>query len=863
MSLNQKPTLDNGGQSIGCDPKTNKRNSGLFAFLKWFKPSTSRESIDVDLQISQSSSCDSLNSTHSAGTVASFSYVPPSAYKKCVSEKCIVLEPETDTYRARLKQRDKRREHDKNLTLRKKYNLFFNRDTLLKTKQTQIIDEENSKSLPLMPRTTVMDTYEEVQVHRRTNSESSKVKKAGAYLHVKGKRRAPQPPGSKLLQDNTSTASLRRKKRLAPTPPAVTTDKVIKTLEDELVKADAIVYADADIICNDSLKLDHGILKPAKEADEKAPSTSSCILDQNSTSTATNSQTTSARSNCVEATVSPRPWYKRNTHREIIHQKKEKIDHKYEPIEVPEVQFKRNSTLDLTLEEVKVEKKKEEKRKSGLSFLTNISELDREASEIIKNKELEKNGFSDIAEMPEFMRPKDSKISNDSWVSPKRRSARDLIAKFNAITNVTKVTVFGASQKDNKFFGKQTSLDETKRRQEYLLENHKKKIDEIDKKNTPLMKSESASAIKSNPETPKLERKSWKCPKCNLENEYWRIICHVCSAIKPYFDDFSTSSKVDLKPEPKTSSPLVLKKDISPPKKPDILERSKTQIGFSALANYNAAARGKLEKNASVDEKSQKNPDTKKNEKEKLKKMLIEMKNSLPKRKSNVMLKQNNRTSVIVENPENIEEIKENDEIEPKSEDEEPIAEKNLEKTQEERVASILIGTTETIYENIKIKKTDHPKPVKVSSSAQTSGVLKQILPPTTILNLIKDQTNKNSYELMRPKDFEDIYADTSSKSAARVYANLARNDELSLFFNMPKNLNNLNNNSQLKDVNNTDTIEINRLLRRLETAIAKGDLTEAAAFAQELAQLKVNCSVVRQKQDSSVANSGKRKGIQ
>ncbi|KAJ8964421.1 hypothetical protein NQ314_004920 [Rhamnusium bicolor] len=470
MSLKQQSPPETTGQSIGYDPKSSKRNSGLFAFLKWFKPSTSRESIDADIQISQSSSSDSLNSSHSAGTVASFSFVPPSAYEKCVSEKCIALGPETDTYKARLKQRDKRRENDKNLTLRKKYNLFFNRETLLKPKPPEL-EEENTKSLPLMTRAT-MEIEEDIKVHRRTNSESSKIKKAGAYLHVKGKRRAPQPPGGKIIPDGHSTTSLRRKKRLAPTPPAVTTDKVKNTLK-QVNKSETIVQVDADIICNDSLKLDHGILKPLKET-----YTLKSSPDQNNLNAA-NSPTTSARSSYVEAPVSPRPWYKRNTSRDNT-SKKEKNEHKYEPIErLPEVPFMRNSMLDLTLEEAKPEKKKEEKRKSGLSFLTNISELDREASEIIKNKEHEKNGFGDIQEMPEFMRPKDTKINTDSWVSPKRRSARDLIAKFNAITNVTKVTVnsafFGASQKDSKLFGKQTSLDETKRRQESLLESHKKK----------------------------------------------------------------------------------------------------------------------------------------------------------------------------------------------------------------------------------------------------------------------------------------------------------------------------------------------------------------------------------------------------
>lgn len=848
MSQNQYPPPDSTGQSLGYDPKSSKRNSGLFSFLKWFKPSASRESIDTDAQISESSSSGSLNSVHSAGTVASFSYVHPSAYEKSVSEKCIVPGPETDTYKARLKQRDQRRENDKNLTLRKKYNLFFHRDTFLKPKPPPP-EEENTKSLPLMTRAT-MEIEEDVKVHRRTNSESSKIRKSGAYLHVKGKRKAPQPP---TLKDGNSTMSLRRKKRLAPTPPAVITEQVVNTFQQ--------IDGNEEVLCNDSLKLDHGILKPAKDTDNLKPQ------DQNSSA---NSPTTSARSSCADAPVSPRPWYKRNSSRESVASTKK--EHKYEQIErLPEVPFMRNSVLDLTAsEEPKVEKKKEEKRKSGMSFLTNISELDREASEIIKNKESEKNGFGDIQEMPEFMRPKDTKINADSWVSPKRRSARDLIAKFNAITNVTKVTVnsafFGASPKESKLFGKQTSLDETKRRQESLLESHRKRLEEIDKKNSPLMKSESASAIKSKPETPKSERKSWKCPKCNLENEYWRIICHVCSAIKPYFDDFS-SGKTDNKQEVKASSPLVIKREKSPPKKPEMnMERSKTQIGFSALASYNANNRGKLEKTVAVDERSQVDAESKKVEREKLKKMLIEMKNSLPKRKSNIMMKQNSRTSVIVENPENIEaEIKEIPEKTPKKEVQHPKSPTEKvpttpEKTQEEKVAEILIGTTQTIYENIKVKKTENPKPIKVSSEVQTSSAVKQIVPPSTVANLVREETRRNNYELMRPKDFEDIYADNNDNSPARIYANLARNDELSLFFNVPKNLGNIKNNiNQSKGANKTDTIEINRLLRRLETSIAKGELTEAAIFAKELAQLKVHCSVIRQKPQQASSDAKKK----
>lgn len=229
------------------------------------------------------------------------------------------------------------------------------------------------------------------------------------------------------------------------------------------------------------------------------------------------------------------------------------------------------------------------------------------------------------------------------------------------------------------------------------------------------------------------------------------------------------------------------------------------------------------------------------------------------------MMKQNSRTSVIVENPESIEvEINATPDQLNSKEQKDLLSKIEVpEKTQEEKVAEILIGTTQTIYENIKVRKTDNPKPVKISAEAQTSAATKQLVTPSIISHLVKEESKKNNYELMRPKDFEDIYADNNANSAVRIYANLARNDELSLFFNMPKNFNNIKNNiSQAQGVSKTDTIEINRLLRRLETSIAKGELTEAASFAKELAQLKVNCSVIRQKPQGTKPDD-KRKGFQ
>ncbi|XP_071052523.1 uncharacterized protein PF3D7_1120000-like [Onthophagus taurus] len=961
-----EPNLEKQQQSAAAA----KRNSGLFSILKWFKGSnSSRESVNSDSSLGGStSSCDSVDSTNSTGTVASFSFVPPHAYKTQIVERCVQQEPETDTYKARVKQREKVKERDKNLTLRKKYNLFFNRDTLLKPSKN---DEDNSKSLPLM---TKKEMSEEERIHRRTASESSKIKKAGAYCHVKGKRKAPAPPSLLQTQDNSEegTTSWRRKKRVAPAPPKESK----KTKEKQDGKYETIQYVDSDVLFNDSLKLEHGILKPAKDQ----------------TTTSNEKLSTSPNSSHVEAPVSPRPWYKRNS---AVPRREN----------VPETS--RNSTsLDLNIDESRIDRKKDDKRKSGLSFLTNISELDREATEIMKKEKEE----SSVSEMPAFMRPKqetstNSVDNNNTLVSPKRKSAKDLIAKFNAITNVTKVTV-NPFQKNKDYFGK-SSKDQKK--------NVRKGGN--DTVLNPLMKSESASAIKSN--TPKADRKSWNCPKCSIQNEYWRIICHVCSTIKPYFDDLAlpSSSKnspeknVEIKPDGINKNFLQRPSEIITGQ----LERSKTQIGFTALSRYNEQKDRRIEKSVSVDETKNKNKeikskeiknkeiknneikiddakegenklgDNKREEREKLIKMLIEMKNSLPKRKLNSN-KDNKRTSIIEEGlemldneakmkekgvqkdmqkdiekdlgkdvekefqkvikkdvqkdiqknvqigmqqgiikemikEENIEkEINENNQLEQTEEEkkvkeilfskdvgfkikqpdktnkptfsnfllngqiknanptknaketpqfvngkslkeqffkenisnEQPVKEQHqMNEILEPNKAELILVTQETIYENIKMKKTEAPKPLKVSSSAQTSAVVRKVLPESVSGAIKKD----GRFELMKAKDF----AEKTVNLPDHVYANLAAKDNMSLFVNMPKKFAELKDNLLKTEISNTDTLEINRLLRRLETAIAKGEMTDAAIYARDLAQLKVNCSVIRQKENK--AEVGKRLG--
>lgn len=886
------------------DPKA-KRSSGFFSVLKWFRTNET-SAPPPDLVNSASSSCDSIESVFSTDTVASFAYVPPSNYRPfgtaSTPEKCILSGPETHTYRARIAQRDIRRENEKDLTLRSKYNLY------------KVAEPDRGHSLPLMTKT------ETKAMHRRTASESSKHKKAGAYLHVKGKRKAPQPP--------TKGETLRRKKRMAPQPPT-----------------------NPDVICNDSLKLDRGILKPAKQQQENKIITVQEVSQ-----------------------VTPKPWYKRTISNKSV-----------------------------------ITDKKEEKRKSGnLSFLTNISELDREAMEILERETLKMKYLKSSQQAPAFMRPRNEHVrtNSDSWLSPKRRSARDLIAKFNAITGVSKTKekaqtppiqevpkefyIPVVKEQPSTSTPTTPAIIETKRN----LEEPKRSLP-----NSPVLRTSATKQISRNP---------WICPRCTLENDYWRIICRVCSAIKPYFDDFTTEkvenkdkkdingmrynelqrsvfqspyprislmeTKRETPPKEELSSVKVsetrnlfqpryprlnvnldkylpkengetkrefkyeVQKSASQPRisifdyermadrpkdkiprsnileeilkemkikeeqnkieesklekiafgeeigftKPEIKNvtnvNQKTYLDFTKPENDKASDKTKIEKIILGDELSIEKPkyinivtnektedknkteskekvpivekiilgdeinvtnnlnkkengatakivgvklksederknSAKKEEREKLKKMLIEMKNSLPKRQSKPKEEQN-RVSIVAEEQE-IEQ--------PQTEIKQEIQTQEKEKT-----AEIIIATTETVYENIKVKKTEIPKPIKVSSSSQTNAVLRRNPTPS------ESNAIKSNYELIGAKDFAGI-TNEKTQDEPHTYANL--------------------NSQAFKPVvskvfagrSNTDTLEINRLLKRLEAAIAGGELGQAAVFARELAQLKVPCSVVRQ----------------
>lgn len=563
-----------------------KTASGFFSFLRWFRrgkdgndnceevrsgdfaKGVSGQTVPSlpELIRSTSSSCGSIDTLFSTATVNSFAFVAPSSYRPFGSasqpDKRIAVGPDTDTYKDRLHQRDQFRELDRNLTLRKKYNLFGsgtlvrsgvitpNPSPLVERKDKDAPDQvisthsltpesrnstfgkkkrkapdppraDFSDSLPnsldkCRSKSKSMDNGDPVAVrkprHRRTVSDSAKDKRAGAYCHVKGKRRAPQPPapcsnseqegGSTLERFRCQFSSFGRKKRPAPQPPEENIKKqdskeswathsyqersksTIGQLSPEekerLIANIAKLKAHADkktmsfldstdmnsgcpheqVVCNDSLKLERGVLKPNKELPK---------VD-------------TASSESKAAPVSPRPWYKRSLankdglgglKRDIFKSLEKKKDREKERQEewMPEVGIPRvvgtglssdgNSCSSTSskfnifarLDRSDDKKKESDKRKSQVSMLANISELDREAAEIVQKEQAREQALLAAQDAKFYSHPDVPVMGNFSGEVevPKRSSARELISLFNAISNVTKVTV------NSTFFSKEGS----------------------------------------------------------------------------------------------------------------------------------------------------------------------------------------------------------------------------------------------------------------------------------------------------------------------------------------------------------------------------------------------------------------------
>ncbi|XP_063703107.1 uncharacterized protein LOC134832843 isoform X2 [Culicoides brevitarsis] len=535
-----------------------------------------------ELSSSSSTSCDSLFSIATTG----FHFVPVDIYQPdgntLKTHKQLPVQPVTDSYRKRLKQRESFREIDllNDLTLRKKYRLFST-DTEPKKRSKNASSEADPSSSQQKP--------------RRTVSDSSKDFKAGAYVHVKGKRKAPPPPQPNSEQSSTQVTPKstygRRKKRPAPAPPTTpeqnNTLSTTSLLDDKDIRAiiDGTRFnfdAPSTSLAEEKREQSQSMPKPSTsrelqvaspskklteeqkqhliesvvkattpekmENDEETPvptpsssmnNVPSFLMDENVLTMNKNAykfckpekfQENETNLEVVEeddrpiSPLSPRPWYKRpsNSHKDysLIPFKREtflktidrkKNKNKLED-DLPEVPFCRNSLLEngnklnffAKLRDNRAEittPGKQEKRRSGIG-IPNISELDREAAEILGQKHMKP--------LEEGVNRQNS-TENEHEQSPPR-SAKELISKFEAQTNnslgkVTVNPVFVGSSNGN------TSANAS-----------------------PVMKTkhdEKNKSLKQNASNFDSVFKSWKCPYCTLENPSWKIVCLACDKLKP------------------------------------------------------------------------------------------------------------------------------------------------------------------------------------------------------------------------------------------------------------------------------------------------------------------------------------------
>lgn len=576
--------------------------------------------------------------------------------------------PVTDTYRDRIRAHQNTKEIDKHLelTLRKKYNIF-DTDTInsvssilnnnRNTAQTSYYTDQNlpqehleeNRHRPLRDITSrSTGTFgRRRRSHRRTVSDSSKDKRAGSYLHVKGKRKAPPPPPiePKSMSSNyngtlSPISTLGRKKRRAPPPPIQTeqslNDDIPRVLTDGLFD-DAEIQAiiggatagcssqfsainmDKEIgdnvkadqsneksptQCTDTLKLERGVLKSNRqETVSPPPQTQSQFLDIGKIAAPLS-----------VSPISPRPWYKRSSvtnkdnsipfKREVTLKTMEKRKFKNENKEMdvhsqlPVVTYSRNSSLfDGFFSRVKHHHDKHddnEKRRSGIN-MPNISELDREAAEIVSKEQARK-----VQEDGEKYFSSPPGMENDSASENPRTSTKDLITRFEE-TNLVKFTVNDAfidKTDRERYFGEpSTSLaamttTTTQSNEREIVKNRTSALQTTSTTESSLLSSSSSSASSSSSmsmtqsifsnlkqtlnttatpsaasncdskgkltahnepmTTTTIQQKennfkpdarntanekkatTWICSYCTLENYNWRVICEVCERIKPY-----------------------------------------------------------------------------------------------------------------------------------------------------------------------------------------------------------------------------------------------------------------------------------------------------------------------------------------
>lgn len=503
------------------------------------------------------------------------------------------------------------------LTLRKKYQLYSElSDVETNNNERRVFNNLGAHnrgyqdlSLPAARRNNLPDSAKlhdlSVTKHRRTSSDTSKDKQAGAYVHVKGKRKAPPPPPNSKLNPRTLSpkSSLGRKKRPAPPPPISqagqfgeeATSSSASLLEDKEIKA-LIEGTSTNPFDSSSTSSIPAVMErrtyvspylKIREDRKLTDEQKRILIEQVSKNTRKNDETNSSSTESPQATkrstpdiftiergqlvyqgsespklppkeeklaappspLSPRPWFKRQsgpTYKESNPsslKSSEKRKSKNDDKDLSELGgHSRNSFFGSASrfnifarmgEESKKKERDSEKRRSQIG-IPNISELDREAAEIIQRghetgKDAKRLNASELV----MLRSKINHLkdaANEDDVRP--QSTKDLINKFEADSSqVNRITLNTSYIGRREFFGEdftpkaeivETRLD---------VNPQKSKLPLLIKETNGIRKSNDLMGL-------------WKCPYCTLENPNWKIICSACEKIKPYEKRFCANGEL-------------------------------------------------------------------------------------------------------------------------------------------------------------------------------------------------------------------------------------------------------------------------------------------------------------------------------
>lgn len=355
---------------------------------------------------------------------------------------------------------------------------------------------------PLPDRIPLLESLERLEDERKAGRYSAVVNSSTRRrVHVKGKRRAPNPPASSIKESTevdareTAARNSSRRKRRAPKPPERIVDERDsrgKKWEDRVTdggmdgKGTRPDTEDVQTLSNDTLVLQGGVLLSRREIKRETRSTRDTSGGSSDTAVLHESQSAAATVGTLSAAM-PRPWYKRSV---FEHSRDSGASRRGDVLRAPTsstIEIKEecgatNATttitttvatattaaasastgysVDASLSRLSFfhrggsqaeDRKREAKRRSGLSILTNISELDKEAAAIVQEEQARARAsmlFNSSRFVDAFERRSDANeelvqdiVTSAMESSSPRRGTRALISKFNAISNITKVTV--------------------------------------------------------------------------------------------------------------------------------------------------------------------------------------------------------------------------------------------------------------------------------------------------------------------------------------------------------------------------------------------------------------------------------------